>query len=108
MASLKLRTVFGYQAAVHGLNFHDLQVVCPECNDREQAEENRRGAQDCFVGPLPLGFDSQMSADLFECDIDLPATDEPSNDVTGTGIEIGGEEGLSVITLFDGLESTVF
>ena len=35
-----------------------------------------------------------MSANFRECYFDLPATDEPGEDVAGTSVEVGGEEGL--------------
>src|ERR1700720_2337176 len=35
-----------------------------------------------------------MSANFRECYFALPATDEPGEDVAGTSVEVGGEEGL--------------
>ena len=72
------------------------EVVRPESNDGEQTEQGRRGAEDRLVGPLTLGLYAEMSADFLEGDLDLPATDEPGEDVTGTRVDIGGEEGLRV------------
>jgi hypothetical protein len=68
--------------------------VRPERDDGEKAEQDWCGAQDCFVGPLALGFNTEMSADFFECDLNLPATDEPRKDVAGKSLEIRCEEGL--------------
>ena len=35
-----------------------------------------------------------MSSNFCKCDLDLPATDEPAENVAGSSVEIGGEEGL--------------
>ena len=51
-------------------------------------------AKDRLVGPLTLGLYAEMSANFRECYFDLPATDEPGEDVAGTSVEVGGEEGL--------------
>ena len=34
----------------------------PESDDGEHAEQNWCGAKDCFIGPLALGFDTEVSA----------------------------------------------
>ena len=49
-----------------------------------------------LAGPLTLSLDAKMSAHLLESDLDLPAADEPSDDVLWLGVEIGCEEGLRV------------
>src|SRR5215472_18165906 len=54
------------------------------------------GAQNCFVRPLALGLDAEMSADFFKGDLDLPATDEPGEDVARISVEVGRQEGLRV------------
>src|SRR6516225_12277296 len=41
-----------------------------------------------------------MSTDLFESDLDLPATDEPSKDVAGLSLEISSEKGLGLELTF--------
>ena len=64
-------------------------VVRPESDDGEQAEQGRRGAKDRLVGPLTLGLDAERGADFRDGDLDLPATDEPGEDVTGTRVDIG-------------------
>jgi hypothetical protein len=38
----------------------------PQRDDGEQSEESRGGAQDGVVGPLTLGLDSEVSADLLK------------------------------------------
>src|SRR6516162_2250544 len=70
------------------------EVVRQQCDDGKQGEQRRRGSKDCFIGPLPLGFDTEMGAGFFEGNLDLPARHEPGEDVARTGIEIGGEESL--------------
>src|SRR5918995_4755784 len=71
-----------------------VQFVGPECDQGEQAEEDRRGAVDGHVRPLPLGLDAEVAADLGECDLDRPATNEPAEDVERLRSEIGAEECL--------------
>ena len=70
------------------------EVVCPEGDDGEEAERRRGGAKDCEIGPLALGFDAEMGAGFLEGDLELPARDEPLEDIDGSGVEIGTEEGL--------------
>ena len=72
----------------------------PEGDDGEQAEQNWRSAEDGLIGPLALSFDTEMSTDLFESDLDLPATDEPSKDVAGLSLEISSEKGLGLELTF--------
>ena len=50
---------------------------------REQAEQNGAGASNGQVGPLPLGFEADMGADLLEGHFDLPALDKPSQNLIG-------------------------
>jgi hypothetical protein len=59
-----------------------------------QAEQNRRGAKDCFVRPLALGFYAEVVANFGKCHLDLPPADEPSENVAGASVEVGGEESL--------------
>ena len=47
-----------------------------------------------MVGPLALGFDAEMRAGFLEGDLELPARDEPLENIGGSGVEIGAEEGL--------------
>src|SRR5215471_13129241 len=68
----------------------------PQRDDGEQGEESRGGAQDGFVGPLTLGLDTEVSADLRKSYLDLPAADEPGKNVMGMRIEIGRQECLRV------------
>ena len=43
----------------------------PEGDDREQAEQNWRSAEDGLIGPLALSFYTEMSTDLFERSYDI-------------------------------------
>jgi hypothetical protein len=70
--------------------------VRPERDDGEQAEQNWRGPKNCLVGPLALGFDAEMGADFLEGDLDLPAADEPVEDVARISVAVGCQEGLRV------------
>ncbi len=69
-------------------------IICPEGDQREQAKQSRGGAQSGEVGPLALSFDAEMGAGILEGDLKLPVGDEPSEDIDGSGVEIGTEEGL--------------
>ena len=70
------------------------EVMRPEGDEREQAKQRRGGAQNGEVGPLALSFDAEMGACVLEGDLKLPAGDEPLEDIDGSGVEIGTEEGL--------------
>ena len=66
----------------------------PQRDDREQAEQNRGGTKDRLVGPLALGLHPELTSGLLKCDLDAPAADEPGEDVTRSGAEIGCQKGL--------------
>src|SRR5580765_3656675 len=66
----------------------------PEGDERVETKQRRGGAQNCEVGPLALSFDAEMGARVLEGDLQLPAGDEPLEDIDGSGVEIGTEEGL--------------
>ena len=70
-----------------------LDPVGPEGDQREQAEQGRGGAQNCEIGPLPLGLDAEVTANLGQSDLDPPAPDEPAQDLRGFGLEVGAQEG---------------
>ena len=70
-----------------------LDPVGPESDQREQAEQGRGGAQDREIGPLPLGLDTEVAANLGQGDLDPPAPDEPAQNRCGFGIEVGAQEG---------------
>ena len=48
--------------------------------------------QDRLVGALALGLHAEMPTRLLEYHFDLPAVDEPGEDVAGMGVEIGRQE----------------
>jgi hypothetical protein len=72
------------------------EIVRPERDNGEQAEQNRGGAEDRLVGPLALGFDAEMSAHFLKGDFELPTTDEPGEYVARMSVEIGCQKCLSV------------
>ena len=49
------------------------EVMRPEGDQREQAQERRGGAQNGEVGSLALSFDAEMGAGVLEGDLQLPA-----------------------------------
>ena len=42
------------------------EIMRPQRDDGKQGEESRGGAQDGVVGPLTLGLDAEMGADLLK------------------------------------------
>ena len=70
------------------------EVMCPESNQREQAEQRWGGAHDRQIGPLALSFDAEMGSDVLKGNLQLPTRDELLEDIDGGGVEIGAEEGL--------------
>ena len=95
MASLKVRTDFGYHAAILGLSVRDLARSCVHRVTRENIA-SRAGVVRRMVGPLALGLDAEMGTHFLECDFDLPSADEPGEDVLRFGVEIGCKECLRV------------
>ena len=78
-------------AAIQRYARFTLDPVGPEGDQGEQAEQGRGGAQDREVGPLPLGLDAEVAANLGQRDLDPPAPDEPAQDRRGLGIEVGAQ-----------------
>src|SRR3954463_13622123 len=72
------------------------EVVGQQGHDGEQAEQAGRGAGDGLVGPLPLGLDTEVVADLSERDLQLPALREPAEDLQRLSRRVGAEQGLRV------------
>jgi hypothetical protein len=68
--------------------------VCLEGHQGEQAQQGRRGPQDGTLRPLALGLDAQMGAHFVERHFDLPATDEPGEDLLRISVEIGAQQRL--------------
>src|SRR3954468_15793174 len=65
-------------------------------DDREQPEQAWRGTGDRLVRPLPLGFDAEVVAHLAEGDFELPALDEPADDLQRLLRQVGAEQRLRV------------
>ena len=94
MASLKVQCDLGTRRRCGSERRVGCEVMRPEGDEREQAKQRRGGAQNGEVGPLALSFDAEMGAAFLEGDLQLPARDEPLEDIDGSGVEIGAEEGL--------------
>src|SRR3982751_5974732 len=73
-----------------------VQLVGPKRDQGKQAKEDRRGAVDGPVRPLPWGLDAEVAANLGEGHLDRPAADEPAQDVERRRVEIGAEERLGL------------
>ena len=61
-----------------------VEAVGQQDHDGEQAEQAGRGAGDGQIGPLPLGFDTKVVADLSEGDLQLPALREQRRICSGS------------------------
>ena len=88
------------------------ELLSKQGDKREQAEQAGCRAGDGFVGPLasafalaPFGtdrfamalrFHAKVVAHFSECDFDLPALDEPAQDLDGVLGWIGAKQGLRV------------
>ena len=75
-------------------------------DDREQPEQAWRGAGDGLVRPLPLGLDAEVVTHLAEGDFDLPALDEPADDLQRLLRQVGAEQGLRIEALQGSRSST--
>src|SRR4051794_28298041 len=81
-------------------------LLSPEREEGEQAEQGGGGAGDGLIGPLALGLDAEMAADLGEGNLDAPATNEPAQDVARIGREIGAQEGVSLGAEHEAVDAT--
>ena len=72
-----------------------LELVVGEQRHQGEETEQRWGrAGDRTIGPLALGLDAQVGPHLVEGHFELPAQDEPGEDLLGIGFEVGTEQGL--------------
>ena len=55
----------------------------------EQTEQDGAGASDGEIGPLTLGFKTEVSTNFLEGDLDAPTEDEPGEDWLGGLVGIG-------------------
>ena len=74
----------------------DCGIGCPECHEREQAEQRWRHSGDGEIGPLPPGFDAQMGTAFLEGRLDGPAMDEPAENFDWRGVDVGAKERLRI------------
>ena len=70
------------------------QIAGPQRYEAVEARQGGRCSRDYLVGPLPLGFHTEMGAGLRKGDFDLPAADEECDDVGRRAGGVGAEEGL--------------
>ena len=82
------------RALGHGPLF--LQQVGRQCNPGKEPHQYRRGAGDGPVGPLTLGFHSQMRPHFLEGDLQLPAQHKPFQDLCRSHCRFGTEQRLGV------------
>jgi hypothetical protein len=69
-------------------------LVREQGHQREQAEQRRGGAGDRQVRPLPLRLHAEVLPCFLEGDLQLPALDEPRQDLLGRRLRVGAEQGL--------------
>src|SRR5215213_5265728 len=73
-----------------------VEAVGEQGDDREGTEQAGGGTRDGEVGPLPLGFDTEMAPGLLEGDLHAPAPDVEPDDLAGIHLWIGGEVGAGL------------
>jgi hypothetical protein len=72
------------------------QVVGPQRDQGDQAEQGRRGAGDCLVRPLTLGLQAEVDARFLEGDLQPPAQHEPLQDLHRLAPRIRTQECLGL------------
>ncbi len=65
-----------------------------EGHQGEEPEQGGCGAGDRAVGPLALRLDAPVRTHLAEGHLELPAQDEPGDDLQGIGGEVGAKQSL--------------
>ena len=73
------------------------QAICHQSYDREQSQQNRCRPGNRQVTPLPLRFNSQVSARFFEGDFHPPTPHKPAQDLQRRVVRIGTSKGLRFI-----------
>src|SRR4051812_39736106 len=63
-------------------------------DEREQTQQRRGGPSYCQVRPLPLRLETEMPTHLLECRLQLPAHDEPGEDLLRIGVKVSTQKGL--------------
>ena len=106
MASMKVGAGLAYHAAVRWVMGHCFCSRWAASATQEKSPINtgvvrpawcdRRGAGDGPVGPLTLGFHSQMRPHLLEGDLQLPAQHKPFQDLCRSHCRVGTEQRLGV------------
>ena len=77
-----------------------LAVVSQQGHQRKQSQQGRRGAGNGQIRPLALRLDPQMGPHFVERDLQLPAHDEPLQDLHRIGGQIGAQQGLRLELTF--------
>ena len=74
------------------------ELMRQEGDEREETQQERRGARHGAITPLPLGLDAEMAPRFGEGDFHLPALDKPAHDLRGrlTGIGARERDGIEV------------
>jgi hypothetical protein len=73
-----------------------IEASCQQGDDREQPEQAGRRAGDRLVRPLALGLDAGVVACLAEGDLNLPALDEPADDLQRLLRGVGAKQCLRI------------
>ena len=82
----------GRSALGHGVLF--LQPVSGQGGPGEEPQQDGCGAGDGQIGPLALGFHAQVGSHLLESNFQLPAQDEPFQDLGRVRRWVGAQQGL--------------
>ena len=73
-------------AAGCGLSLRGPELCGQEGDGGEQCEQAWCGSGDGQVRSLPLGFDTKMRPGFLEGDLQLPALNEPAQDLIGRAV----------------------
>src|SRR4051812_28131324 len=71
-----------------------MELASQQGHNREQSEQTWSGASHGMVRPLPLRLHTQMGASLLEGNLDLPAQNEPADDLDRIALRVGAQQGL--------------
>ena len=91
----KSRDRFGIPGRLSNREFaFEFQLVRQESNDRKQSQQSRGCSEDGPIRPLALGLNTQVSSNLLEGHFQLPAQDEPLQDLLWLDVQVGTKQGL--------------
>ena len=94
IASENVKSAFLYHAAAYDIRFFSKACFPPETNQTVETEQCWCGLRDRLVGPLALGFNSEVGAHPLKSDLHFPSLCEIRDDFGWIHIGVGAEERL--------------